>query len=257
MNDSQHELKVSLDGRAVLRHSAERPLFAVGRADAKITSHRGNFTVNETVHQRVELPHCVTDIDGDATVFKFSRLGDHRLVARVEQNDGRVVVTLDRLPPGMNRLWINLPAGPKDKIFGLGEQYSHFNLRGRVFPIWTSEPGIGRNKATAVTQQADAEGGGGGDYWTTGFPAPTFISSAGWFCHLDCSAYMAFDFTRPDRHELELWAAPERILLGGAESPAELLKDLTSLLGRQPVCPPWALNGIILGIQGEIGRAHV
>ena len=30
-----------------------------------------------------------------------------------------------------------------------------FDLRGRHFPLWTSEPGVGRDKSTHITWQAD------------------------------------------------------------------------------------------------------
>jgi alpha-glucosidase len=37
-----------------------------------------------------------------------------------------------------------------------GEQMSYLALNGRAFPMWTSEPGVGRDKSTELTQQMDA-----------------------------------------------------------------------------------------------------
>jgi alpha-glucosidase (family GH31 glycosyl hydrolase) len=39
--------------------------------------------------------------------------------------------------------------------FRIHEQFSYFDLRGKPFPLWTSEQGVGRNKQTYVTWQAD------------------------------------------------------------------------------------------------------
>ncbi len=50
-----------------------------------------------------------------------------------------------------NRIWLRLAAQPEDHIYGCGEQFSYFDLRGKPFPLWTSEQGVGRNKQTYVT----------------------------------------------------------------------------------------------------------
>ena len=35
---------------------------------------------------------------------------------------------------------------------------SYLALNGRAFPIWTSEPGVGRDKSTELTRKMDADG---------------------------------------------------------------------------------------------------
>ena len=85
---------------------------------------------------------------------------------------------VDRLPrpptPAINRLWLRTVAEADEHLWGGGEQMSYFDLRGRRFPLWTSEPGVGRDKSTLITFQADQRNhGGGGDYYTTNYPQPT------------------------------------------------------------------------------------
>ena len=46
--------------------------------------------------------------------------------------------------PLINRLWIRIPADHDEHVWGGGEQMSYFDMRGRRFPLWTSEPGVGR-----------------------------------------------------------------------------------------------------------------
>ncbi|WP_341475315.1 hypothetical protein, partial [Francisella tularensis] len=43
-----------------------------------------------------------------------------------------------------NRFWLRINSDSNEKVYGCGEQLSYFNLRGRHFPLWTSEPGVGR-----------------------------------------------------------------------------------------------------------------
>ena len=40
---------------------------------------------------------------------------------------------------------------PTEQVYGGGTQFSHFNLKGKAYPIWTREQGVGRNKATQMT----------------------------------------------------------------------------------------------------------
>lgn len=49
--------------------------------------------------------------------------------------------------------------------------------------MWTSEPGVGRDKSTLITFQADLKDGGGGDYYNTNYPQPTYISSRRYALH--------------------------------------------------------------------------
>lgn len=41
---------------------------------------------------------------------------------------------------GLNRFWLRETSEPGEHVWG-GEQFSHFNLAGRRFPMWTQEPG--------------------------------------------------------------------------------------------------------------------
>jgi hypothetical protein len=73
----------------------------------------------------------------------------------------------------INRIWLRLAAEPDEHVWDGGEQMSYLDLRGRRFPLWTSEPGVGPDKTSRITFEADREGKAGGDYWTTNYPQPT------------------------------------------------------------------------------------
>jgi alpha-glucosidase len=49
--------------------------------------------------------------------------------------------------------------------------------------------GRGARQSTELTQKMDAQGMAGGDYWTTNYPQPTFLTSRWLAVHLDASCY--------------------------------------------------------------------
>lgn len=128
-------------------------------------------------------------------------------------------------------------------VYGCGEQMSYFDLRGRHFPLRSSEPGVGRDKTTYVTWRSDVENGGaGGDYYNTNYPQPTYVSSRHYYLHMDTTAYGDFDFRNPRYHELQCWNVPGFIRIEAAPTFVELLEKLTAFLGRQPELPEWIYN---------------
>ena len=103
---------------------------------------------------------------------------------------------------------------------------SYFNLRGRNFPLWTSEPGVGRDKTSEITFQSDVIGKTGGDYFTTNYPQPTYLSSNGYVLHMDTTASADFDFHDPAFHELQVWSKPEAVSFEIADTIADLCEQL-------------------------------
>ncbi|MGC9826612.1 alpha-glucosidase, partial [Escherichia coli] len=84
----------------------------------------------------------------------------------------------------------------------------------------------------------------------TFFPQPTFVSTQKYYCHVDNSCYMNFDFSAPEYHELALWEDKATLRFECADTYISLLEKLTALLGRQPELPDWIYDGVTLGIQG-------
>ncbi|HHU7343621.1 TPA: sulfoquinovosidase, partial [Escherichia coli] len=89
-----------------------------------------------------------------------------------------------------------------------------------------------------------------GDYYWTFFPQPTFVSTQKYYCHVDNSCYMNFDFSAPEYHELALWEDKATLRFECADTYISLLEKLTALLGRQTELPDWIYDGVTLGIQG-------
>ena len=244
---------LSLDGKLLIRHSRACPALFLGRGKEKIHMFRGNFDISDRVSERVAL--CpIGFTDGVLHLGNPELAGEYRL--RLEERDGRLELWGECDDPGWNRLWLRLYAEEKEHVVGGGEQYSALDLRGRLWPIWTREQGVGRNKLTEITRLADALDGSGGDYHTTFFPQPTLVSSRLYFAHLLNREYAELDFEAEEFHEIGVWSTDVRFAFGAGESFAELTEKLTALLGRQPELPDWAMKGLWLGVQGGTERAR-
>ncbi len=123
-----------------------------------------------------------------------------------------------------NRIWLRLAAQPEDHIYGCGEQFSYFDLRGKPFPLWTSEQGVGRNKQTYVTGRPTAKRMREG-ITTDLLSTTTFVSTQKYYCHVDNSCYMNFDFSAPEYHELALWKTKQHCVLNVLIHTSPLLEN--------------------------------
>lgn len=237
-------------GREVLRHSPEAPCVFVGVGEAEVQMARGNFAISDYITERVALRAAIAETKDDHVRigFRAEPGGPERLAIEVFAN-GCLRFHAGAAP--INRLWLRLTAEAGEHVWGAGEQMSYFDLRGRHFPLWTSEPGVGRDKSTQITWMAD-QVGAGGDYFHTNYPQPTFVSSRRYAAHVETTAYAAFDFRHEAFHEIEVWEVPERIEFHAAETFIEIVGALSTRFGRQPPLPDWVLDGAIIGLkQGD------
>jgi len=241
------------DNKLILTHHVETPCIYVGKGNSDIDMYRGNFNIDENIVEKIGLSDfSITHTDKDVFTVSFSKkeISSMKVLFKIE--DSRLTIEFLDYQKDINRLWLRLAANTDEFVYGMGEQFSYFNLRGHHFPVWTAEQGVGRNKDTYVTFLAEKDDKAGGDYYSTYFPLPTFVSSKKYFLHVDGSFYMDFDFRNSNYHELYMWGIPEKIVLNSADSYVDLIVKLTDFFGRQPELPDWVYDGVILGIQGGI-----
>lgn len=223
----------------------------VGRGAETIEMYRGNFDIQDYITER--RPLYVTAVKEIADGCELDLQGE--LTVTVRLDGGCAALSFTQKNPDINRFWLRVEADEREHCYGCGEQMSYFDLRGRHFPLWTSEPGVGRDKSTYLTWRYDQECKGGGDYYHTNFPQPTFVSTRHYYLHIDSTAYADFDFRHPEFHELQVWEVPAGVRIEAAPTYPELLEKLTAFLGRQPELPEWAYNGLIVGVQGGDERS--
>lgn len=245
----ENGFQIIQNGQVLINHTDKNPAFFVGMGHEKISVYRGNFDIQEQLIERIPLTYCL--LDNDCIQLSYQQYTSPVLtLIFTPSNDGNAKLTIKSKIPDLNRFWIRLNATESEKVWGCGEQMSYFNLRGRNFPLWTSEPGVGRDKTTEMTFLSDKYNKAGGDYYNTNYPQPTFVSSEYYACHINSSAYADFDFRNLAYHELQIWEIPESIEFFTSSTFLNLIEKLSSRFGRQPKLPEWIYNGIILGLKG-------
>ena len=241
---SEDGFDLLLGGRKLLAHGSEKPAFFLGEGNPDIRMVRGNFQMSDRAVQAPDL--LLLQSNGDDQFELSSVDGSAILGGRFDRAAGRLIV---RARSRHNRVTLDMAIEPDEVLWGGGEQMSYLALNGRNFPIWTSEPGVGREPGTRLTDLASADGSfAGGDYWTTNYPEPTVLSSAGWALSLRNAEYCELDCTEPGRLRLNVWSGTMEIDLfeGG---PACLVRQLGARFGTRQPLPDWATGGAIVGLK--------
>ena len=247
-----------LGDRVILRHRIDAPAFRIAKGNPTVTMVRGNFRMedapsDERVPRYIQ-PNRVEDAAPHRECFDLllaEGADDSAILrVRVSLHDGGATVELFSMLASHDRLNIELVAEADEHVWGGGEQMSYFDLRGRSFPMWTSEPGVGREPGTTLTDKMSADGSfAGGDYWTTNYPEPTFLSSRRYAVTLLNSEYSLLDFASSDRHGLTIWSGRAELRLAAHDDFAGLVHQLSTGGGSQPPLPDWAIGGAIVGLK--------
>ena len=241
---------IRLGGKVLVSHSASRPFLRAGHGEAHYSALHGSFRTTDR-KRRIATFRAFELRESSPFLIRIAFPGFGTL--RFALMDGRLHIgfgDLEARPDegGWNRLVLSFPAGPGERVYGCGEQYSYLDLRGHRVPIWVEEQGVGRSGPMKLA--ADLAMGAGGNRFTTYYPGALFFSSAGWSCLCRTRAWARFDFSRRREHRLEFREVPAEIVLDAAPTMCDLVSRMSALLGRQPLPPDWAFDGLILGAQG-------
>ncbi len=228
-------------GRLVLRHRTDASVLDSAKGNPTVVMYRGNFKIDDAPEATISPADCAVN-DRSVTLSH-----DGAAVARLDLDENRLTVTL--LTPGHDRIRLRWHGEPGEAVWGGGEQMSYLALNGRSFPMWTSEPGVGRDKTTELTRQMDESGMAGGDYWNTNYPQPTILTSRWLALHLDAACYSVIDCTDPAAHAFAVWSNTASFELYAADGPVGLVGQLSTRFGRQPPLPDWAIGGAIVGLK--------
>lgn len=139
--------------RVILRHTTESPCLWVGAGVADIDMFRGNFSIKDKLNEKIALTDATVSESTDGWQVRFSRGDAVNATLHISVDEaGRLQLDLHNDDRNHNRIWLRLAANPDDHVYGCGEQFSYFDLRGKPFPLWTSEQGW------AVTKPATSPG---------------------------------------------------------------------------------------------------
>lgn len=229
---------------------------AAGQGHEKVTESRGSFKIRDTpthvcANQTVEAITLVADKlivqgmfmghggqDRVGYVFSLEARGSHQLAFDLSFSD-----------PRCDRAWLTYASEPDEHFFGFGEQFSCFDLKGKRLPIFVQEQGIGRG-LQPISFLANLVAGSGGAWHTSYACVPHYITSRLRSVFLDNSEYSVFDMRKADRVQIHVFAPRMSGKILHGTSPAQLIEEYTSSVGRMRPLPDWIIEGAIVGMQG-------
>lgn len=245
--DAQGFICLAVAGKPLLRLDGGAAL--VGRGKPTIAMYRGNFRIDDAP-EMMRLGHAWRS--GDEVLLAGSEGAPPLLALTLGERHGTDgLLRVRTLRPDLDRITLRFAGLESADLYGGGEQMSYLRLNGRRFPVWTSEPGVGRDKSDPFTQAMDAAAMAGGDYWTTNYPQPTVLSSAGVALHLDAACYSVLDATGGS-FAFEVWSGSAGIEIIMGDGIADLVTRLSNRFGRQPKLPAWARGGAIVGLKDGV-----
>ncbi|MFP4011828.1 MAG: alpha-glucosidase [Spirochaetaceae bacterium] len=238
-------------GRIVVDHTPKRPFLWVGSGAIRYDDSHAHYTIRPL---RMRRRRCRTfsireDTPSEGEERALLLVSTEGAAVRFAAAGRRLHITFPCCEPHVSNVWLHLAVAPDEHFYGGGEQYSRLDLKGSRVPMWVQEQGIGRGR-DLISWVARLRMGAGGHWYSTYFPQPTFVSSAGWFCHSDISRYAELDFRSRDRAVIHTWEVPERIVVGVHDGLEEAVRGVSELLGSGPELPEWVYSGMWLGVQG-------
>lgn len=221
-----------------------------GCGKARYTMRHGSFRIRDRVSKRIPLSPVESE-EGPMLVDS-----EKKYVVTLELSQSGSVTRIgfrQRKGEPFTRFWIGLPARPDEGIFGCGETFSEFNLKGNTVRIWVAEHQNISRIARKIVRNAFLKPHPHRKLpfakYETYYAQPTFTSSEKYFIHIDSDTYMEFTFSEAE-HLLYMHALPKAFYIGRESTFEALSASLSSILGKQPLPPKWINDGLIIAVQG-------
>lgn len=229
----------------------------VGFGENHFTMSRGSFRYKQKILRKKQLfltSHEKKD-DGYLLTYEDPKKSGKvvcRFLVTVDGTQIRIKTKDFESADEYNRYWLSFDANPNEHIYGCGETYSKFDLKGQNVRVWVAEHQNTRRISSKIIKEKlfgkHPNKTLAFDKYESYYAQPTFVSSDKYFVHCDVNAYSEFDFSKEDKITLYFQEKPE-IIIDTADSFIELSEKLTAVLGRQKALPDWLYDGVILGIQ--------
>lgn len=257
------ELRFSEKSLCLVKNEKERFLifpeesfFSVGKVEPSYRMSRGSFKIKQkTLLEKPLFLSSVEKAKNGAVLILSDKNGERVMeIALSFENESLLKFTPKSFKKAdFNRMTFKIPAKPNEAVYGGGETFAAFNLRGKKQRVWVAEHinagQIARKiiKSSLGIKAVDRKQ----PYknYETYYAQPTFMSSEKYFVHCDTTEYALFNFKNKEYHEITVNDFCP-VYFGFGEDFEGLMKTLSLLLGVQPELPDWAYDGAILGIQG-------
>lgn len=242
---------------SILTIPLHEPFLEVRKGNAKVNYRMASFTFKDQIEfrchhqsiQKIQKVNSGLQILGELNGTNCNTKYEINFVP-VSPRELSLNIKISNLE--LNRIVLKIGSTPDERIFGLGEQFSHFDFKGKKPFLFTEEQGIGRGDEP-ITTGANIVAGAGGNEYTTYAPIPHYITTKHRQVFFENTGYSKFDFSKANIIQIEFWDFQEE---GGLKAnfwigtnPLELIQAFTAKTGRMPALPNWAY-GTIMGLQG-------
>ncbi len=245
---------LSFDGRRLLSHSRRNPCLEIGRSEGAPRLPRGGESPRRTRARALPLrSYAVVESSPERLVVEF----ESRVVMTIALEGNRLSISFAAREPGYNLFRLRLAAWPDEAIYGCGDarfrarrggsRGARLDRKLSRIPLWVRDSG-----AIGETGRRGSRPRGG----SSSLPIAAFVSSGGYWCAVDTSAFVRFDFRRRNSTLVEAQAVPREIIIGFREGGPALVSDLSAALGRQAAPPAWCRAGACLGLSGGEGKVE-
>jgi alpha-glucosidase len=220
------------------------------------------FEKGSKVYLSNELLFDGTVLKADATLFLKDVHGHFKIKTklsnptRIDSDSIKLVsespITLRISSRGSKCLIVKLRGFKDEIIYGGGEQFCRLNLKGKRFPIFVQEQGVGRgwNLVSLLTWLKGVRG----DWYTSYFPQPVFFSSAGYAVIINTGALIVADFRSKLETIFEVYDEEfQLIFLDGQLK--DTVRKFHTLFSRSVEVSDWVF-GTWIASQGGIEAAQ-
>jgi len=227
---------------------------AFGSGENKYSMSHGTFKITETIKYKspASVFQASASDDGKRAELLLEIPNHKPFSIDLSAEDDRILVVFQRTED-FNRMWITLPAKEDEYIYGSGELFSEFNVRGKNVNVWVAEHINAVQIAKKLVKQVfgikNTTKKQPFHKYETYYAQPTFLSSRKFFFHSLTTARAEFDLTNPNVHIIKTDSVSP-FYIGFGDTFEDVMTNLTDIVGRQPELPDWVYDGQIIASQG-------
>lgn len=231
-----------------------------------ITEEAGSFIVRDFKSNRSQTQslQSVTQVNNDikiSGILSGTTTSVYYTMLISEKDAKQIQLSINVSDTSYDRLYLTYESESQEQFFGLGEQPSFFNHKGKRVPVLVNEQGVGRGDAYASNPIVNVVvgavlGNSKGDEYTTYKAVPHYISSRSRSLYLDNYEYAEIDFTNATKVQIELFSSTMNAVVIAATNPLDAIETYTSYCGRMRKLPTWIQNGAVIGMQGGTDKVY-
>ncbi|MDE9365330.1 alpha-glucosidase [Luteipulveratus sp. YIM 133132] len=251
-------VRVDAPGRAVWQSAPGRAFVTGARGSVSWEDHRGYFWPDVAIDGRVGNQSVQSVETGGSAVRLRGRLsGNGREAAyemTVSERAGGAVLDVRVTDGGVDAVGLVSGRSGGAAVHGFGEQFSGFDLDGRLLPVVVREQGVGRGVQPLSALANLTNHGAAGTDQTTYAATSTFVTDDLRGLRLDPStpeshAFAVADLRTRDEIGLNVWSNRVRAQVSAGADPLDLVGQQAAGEMRPPLAS-WVNGGAVVGLQG-------